>query len=67
MISLPGEAADIRTKLADITNQYLTQFLGGQLDIEAGWADYVAEYEAAGAAELEQMVNDAIAAARANG
>lgn len=64
LISLPSEASDIRTKLSEITNQYLTQFMGGQLDIEEHWADYVAEYEAAGAAELEQMVNEAIAAAR---
>ena len=39
--------------------------IGGQMDIETGWAKYQAEYEAAGAAQLEQMVNDAIAAARA--
>lgn len=64
MISLPSEAADIRTKLQDITNQYLTQMIGGQLDIETAWPDYVAEYEAAGAAELEKMVNEAIRAAR---
>lgn len=64
LISLPAEAADIRTKMQDITNQYLTQMLGGQMDIETGWPNYVAEYEAAGASELEQMVNDAIAAAR---
>lgn len=64
MISLPAEAADIRIKLADITNQYLTQMLGGQLDVEEGWPKYVAEYEAAGASELEQMVNNAIASAR---
>ena len=64
MISLPAEAADIRTKLQDISNQYLTQMIGGQLDVETAWADYVAEYEAAGAAELEAMVNEAIAAAR---
>ena len=67
MISLPGEAAEIRAKMADITNQYLTQMIGGQLDIDAAWPNYVAEYEAAGAAELERMVNEAIAAARANG
>ena len=65
MISLPSEAADIRTKLTDITNQYLTQMIGGQMDVESGWANYVAEYEAAGAAELETMINEAIAAARA--
>ena len=64
LISLPAEASDIRAKLVDITNQYLTQMIGGQMDIEAGWANYQAEYEAAGAAQLEQMVNDAIAAAR---
>ena len=64
-IQLPAEAADIRAKLNEITNQYLTQMIGGQLDVEAGWAKYQAEYEAAGAAQLEKMVNDAIAAARA--
>lgn len=64
MVSLPAEAADIRTKLGDITNQYLTQMVGGQLDVEEAWPNYVAEYEAAGAADLERMVNEAIAAAR---
>lgn len=64
LISLPAEASDIRTKMVDITNQYLTQMIGGQLDIDEAWPNYVAEYEAAGAAELEQMVNDAIAAVR---
>ena len=39
--------------------------IGGQMDVESGWANYVAEYEAAGAAELETMINEAIAAARA--
>lgn len=67
LISLPSEAADIRTKLSDITNEYLTQMVGGQLDVETAWADYVAAYEAAGAAQLETMVNEAIAAARALG
>ena len=38
--------------------------LGGQLDIDESWDDYVAAYEQDGAAELEQMVNDAIATAR---
>ena len=38
--------------------------IGGQLDVEAAWPDYVAEYEVAGAAELETMLNEAIAAAR---
>ena len=33
LISLPSEAADIRTKLQDISNQYLTQMIGGQMDV----------------------------------
>lgn len=64
LVSLPSEANDIRTKLVDVTNEYLSQMIGGQMDIETGWADYQAAYEREGAAELEQMVNDAIAAAR---
>ena len=65
-ITLPAEATDIRTRLNDITNQYLTQMMGGQLDVEEAWPNYVAEYEAAGAAELEAMVNEAVAVARGN-
>lgn len=40
--------------------------MGGQLDVEEAWPNYVAEYEAAGAAELEAMVNEAVAVARGN-
>ncbi len=65
LVVLPADASDIRTKLADLTNQYLTQMIGGQLDIDTAWPEYVAAYEAAGSAELETMVNDAIATARA--
>ncbi|MEI3013311.1 MAG: hypothetical protein V8T36_00290 [Ruthenibacterium lactatiformans] len=36
---LPSEANDIRTKLVDVTNEYLSQMIGGQMDIETGWAD----------------------------
>jgi len=41
------------------------EMIGGQMDVETAWPNYVAEYEAAGAAELETMVNEAIATARA--
>ena len=64
MISLSSDAEEIRTKLTNTTNEYLSQMLGGQLDIDESWDDYVAAYEQDGAAELEQMVNDAIATAR---
>ena len=64
--TLPAEADDIRSKLAEITNRYLTAFLGGQMNIDAEWENYVAEYEAAGAERLETIVNDAIATAAQN-
>jgi hypothetical protein len=65
-VSLPAEADAIRTKLQEITNRYLTQFVGGQLDIDAGWADYASEYAAAGSDQLQTMLNDAVRAARGN-
>lgn len=67
LISLPAEASDIRTKLVDITNSYLTQMIGGQMDIDANWEKYAAEYEAAGAKNLETMLNDAVSTARSMG
>lgn len=63
-LQLPAEAADIRAKLVNITNEYLTQMIGGQMDIETGWAEYAAQYAANGAAEWEAMFNEAVAAAR---
>ena len=36
------------------------------MDIDSGWADYVAEYEAAGASKLQDMLNQAVEAARAD-
>lgn len=65
MVSLPEGAADIRAKLNNLTNEYLTQMVGGTMDIETGWAEYAAAYEAAGAAQLEEMINTAVAEARA--
>lgn len=64
MIALPAEATDIINKLKTVTDEYLTQFIGGQLDVENDWASYVKAYEDAGAAQLEQMINDAVATAR---
>ncbi len=64
LISMPSEAADIRTKLSDITNSYLTQMIGGQMDVDANWDKYVKEYEAAGAMRIETMLNAAVTTAR---
>ena len=64
LAALDAEWADIQTNLVEISNRYLSQMLGGQLDIDTGWEQYRAEYEAAGGLELETAVNDAIALAR---
>ena len=65
MATLDAEWADVQTKLYEITNRYLAQMVGGQLDIDTGWEQYRAEYEAAGGPDLEKAVNEAIAFARA--
>ena len=64
MATLDAEWADVQTKLYEITNRYLAQMVGGQLDIDTGWEQYRAEYEAAGGPGLEEALNEAIAFAR---
>ena len=66
MITLPAEASEIISQLNSLTDEYLTQFIGGQLDVDSDWATYAAAYEDAGALELEQMINEAVGAARNN-
>ncbi len=64
-VALPAELNDIRTDCKEITNRYLSAMVGGQMDIDTEWPNYVAEYEAAGAAQIEEALNTAIADARA--
>ena len=64
MATLDAEWADVQTKLYEITNRYLAQMVGGQLDIDTGWEQNRAGYEAAGGPGLEEAVNEAIAFAR---
>lgn len=66
MITLPAEASEIISQHNSLTDEYLTQFIGGQLDVDSDWATYAAAYEDAGALELEQMINEAVATARSN-
>lgn len=66
MITLPAEASEIISQLNSLTDEYLTQFIGGQLDVDSDWATYAAAYEDAGALELEQMINEAVATARSD-
>ena len=65
IIPFTSEANEIRTQLADITLRYVPAFIAGQKDIDAEWDAYVAEYEAAGAAQVEQEFNEGIASAKA--
>ena len=63
-VSLPAELNDARTKCSEITNRYLSAMIGGQMDIDAEWPNYVAEYEAAGAAQIEEALNASVKDAR---
>ena len=65
IIPYSDEANEIRTQLADITLRYIPAFIAGQKDIDAEWDAYVAEYEAAGAAQIEQEFNEGIQTAKA--
>lgn len=64
-VALPSEMADVRNNLKEITNRYLSAMVGGQMDIDANWDAYVAEYKAAGADQIEAALNEAVASARA--
>lgn len=64
MVALPAEASDIIAKLKDVSNEYLAQFVGGQLNVDSDWDKYVKAYEDNGAADLEAMINDAVKTAR---
>jgi hypothetical protein len=65
LVVLSEEANTIRTKLTEITNRYLPQMIGGQMNIDKEWAKYQKEYKDNGADKLETMLNEAIAAAKA--
>jgi len=52
--------------LSSITNEYLSKFIVGQLDVDTDWHTYVEAYENMGAADLEKTINEAVATARAN-
>ena len=66
LAALDSEWADVQTTLYEITNRYLAQILGGQIDLDTGWEQYREEFNAAGGPELEQAVNEAIREAREN-
>ena len=65
IISFTDEMNEARTKMKEITLQYIPAFIAGQKDIDAEWAKYVADYEAAGAAALEEAFNKGISEAKA--
>lgn len=66
MAVLDSEMGLVQTALVEIANRYLSQMIGGQLDVETGWEQYRTEFNAAGGLELEEAVNEAIRVAREN-
>lgn len=64
IIQLPANINDIRTKLGEITLRYIPSFITGQLNIDKEWANYVKEYQAAGASDVEKAFNEAVKAAK---
>ena len=67
LIVLGEEAQAMRTQMREISNRYLAGMIGGQLDIDKEWPNYVKEYEAAGASKYEELLNTAIQTAKALG
>lgn len=63
-VALPAELSESRNKMKEITNRYLSAMIGGTMDIDKEWPNYVKEYEAAGSQALETALNDSIKAAR---
>lgn len=64
MATLDSSWGSVQTALVEIANRYLSQMIGGQLDVETGWEQYRAEFNAAGGTALEEAVNEAIKVAR---
>ncbi|MEN0069494.1 MAG: hypothetical protein AAGC63_00655, partial [Propionicimonas sp.] len=64
LIVLGEEASQLRTQLKEISNRYLAAMIGGQMDIDAEWANYQAEYESAGATRYEELFNQAVQTAK---
>jgi hypothetical protein len=65
MVKVPDKFVDIRKKLVEITNRYLPAMIGGQMDIDKEWPNYVKEYEEAGAKDLQTAINEALTTAKA--
>lgn len=66
MIAMPSSSRETVNMLSSITNEYLSKFIVGQLDVDTDWHTYVEAYENMGAADLEKTINEAVATARTN-
>lgn len=64
MVKIPDKFVDVRKKLVEITNRYLPAMIGGQMDIDKEWANYVKEYEDAGALDLQTAINEGVTTAK---
>lgn len=65
-VTLPSELGDISIDCKEITKRYLSAMVGGQMDIDKEWPNYVAEYEAAGVSQIEEALNASVKECREN-
>ena len=66
IIQFPNEINDKRVKMNELTLRYVPSFITGQMNLDSDWDKYVAEYEAAGAKDVEAAFNTARAQAKAS-
>jgi ABC-type glycerol-3-phosphate transport system substrate-binding protein len=63
-ISLSAESIEIRTRLREISLEYLPAFITGRKDIDAEWPNYVKAYDDAGVQKLVDDFNAQILVAK---
>ena len=63
-VLLSEESLDIRSRLKDISLEYLPAFITGSKDIDAEWPGYVQAYADAGVQRLADDFNEQVEAAR---
>lgn len=64
LIVLGEDGQAMRTAMKEVSNRYLAAMIGGQMDIDKEWPNYVKEFEAAGGSKYEKLFNEAVQTAK---
>lgn len=64
LIVLGEDAQNMRTAMKEVSNRYLAAMIGGQMDVDKEWPNYVKEFEAAGGSQYEKLFNEAVQTAK---